>query len=239
MAEFRTTINLSPETVKALKQQGYSLYGFKAVEAAGTGAPTVWFKLAKEKLLTQTDIIWQEKYEGYNSTEQIEPNVTIRASNPTSADLGDLITIEEGSGNLKVTKDGYPHAISFLNNDTQQFTVGIKQVVDNSSNILCAFPILGSGASRVITPLTKIALIFSTAKILTSTVITKAMSSGALIDLTGVESRSVQFGLNEGWTAGNAPWMTRFNAFTSMPSLLIESPSPVEKDLSERALEYA
>ncbi len=224
--KFSTTVKMTPETVQALKDQGYSLYGFKSVEASGSGEPTVWFKLDQNKLLTNTVITWEEEFQGYNSTSQVSDNVTITASNTIDTNLNDLITIN-AAGNLSSTNNGPQGAISFLNMATQQFTVGVSQKVDNETNILCAFPILGNGAARAITPITTIALIFSTSVIETATVITRAMSSGALINLTGApgNSRIVDFGLDTGWSAEGATWLNNFNAFTSMSSLLIQSPS--------------
>jgi hypothetical protein len=232
MTQFTTTLNLTPDTVKGLKNQGYSLYAFKAVKGTSAGAaPTIWFNLAKEKLLTETKITWTEQYGGYNSTSQIEPNTVIESSNSVDTNLGNIIKIDE-SGNLRQETGGPQGAVSFLNNDIQQFTVGISQVVNGENNILCAFPILGSGGARIITPIVKIALIFSTAAVKTSTVITKAMSSGAFIDLTGVSSRSVDFSLNLGWSATNSPvWLGTFNAFTDMRAMLIESSSSEEEAL--------
>lgn len=232
MATFSTTIQISPEDVATLKSQGYSLYGFKAVAATGDGSPTVWFNLPKEKLLTKTTITWEEEFQGYNSTSEIAPKTVIEASNTVDTDLGELITIENGSGNLETSSEGVVGAVSFLNNDTQQFTVGINQMVNGVSNILCAFPILGAGSARVITPITKIALIFSTDKIMTATVITKAMSAGAFIDLTGVKSRETNYSITDGWKAGGSTWLKNFNAFTDLKSLLIDSSSKEEKALS-------
>ncbi|MBE8727675.1 hypothetical protein [Flavobacterium hungaricum] len=234
MATFSTTINISPEDVKILKSQGYSLYGFKSVSASGDGAPTVWFNLPADKLLTKTVITWQEEYQAYNSTSTILPKTVIEASNTIDTDLGHLVTIEEGSGNLESSLDGIDGAVAFLNNDKQQFTVGINQLVNGKSNILCAFPILGAGSSRVITPITKIALIFSTEQILTATVITKAMSAGAFINLTGVNSRETNYSVNSGWSAGGATWLKNFNALTNLKTLLIENTSKQEREISEK-----
>ena len=86
MANFSATVNISPADVAELKRQGYSLYGFKAVEATGGGEPTVWFKLDPQKLLTTTTIDWQEQYQGYNSTSQISDNTVITASNTSPTD---------------------------------------------------------------------------------------------------------------------------------------------------------
>ena len=100
---------------------------------------------------------------------------------------------------------------------------------------MCAFPILGAGSARVITPITKIALIFSTEKIETATVITKAMSAGAFIDLTGTDSRVVNYNIDEGWSAKGGNWLKNFNAYTDLKKLLIENTSAREKALSERS----
>lgn len=223
MANFETNISMSSEDVAILKAQGYSLYAFKAVKASGDGAPTIWFKLDQNKLLTNTKIQWQEVFSGYNSTSQIAPRTTIETSNTTSTDLGHTIQIDT-AGNLTDTTNGILGSVAFLNNAQQQFTVGISQEVGGQSNVLCAFPILGNGASRSITPITKILLIFSTEVIKTETVITKALSSGAFIDLTGVESRNVTYSVNTGWAPEEpgAPWLQNISALTDLRPLLIE-----------------
>jgi len=232
MATFSITINISPEDVRILKEQGYSLYVFKSVASSSNGSPTIWFNLPSEKLLEKTVITWKEEFQAYNSATTIAPTVTIEASNTIATDLGQLVAIEKGSGSLSSSTGGLDGAVSFLNKDTQTFTVGINQMVNGKSNILCAFPILGAGSSRVITPLTKIALIFSTNQIVTATVIIKAMSGGALIDLTGVSSRETIYNINEGWSAGGATWLKNFDAFTDLKKLLIENSSREERALS-------
>lgn len=233
MATFSTTIQISADDLSALKAQGYSLYVFKSVAATGSGEPTVWYKLNGSNLMSNNVISWTEKYQGYNSLSQIAENVQIIANNTIDTELGNLITIDQSSGNLSNSTNGQPGSISFINNNKQQFTIGIDQSVGGQNNIVCAFPIIGNGSARVITPVAKIALIFSTAYIQPATVISKAMSSGAMIDLTGTTSRTVTFSLNNGWTADNSPsWISTFNAFTSMSSLLIESPDSMEKELT-------
>jgi hypothetical protein len=234
MATFTTTINISADDVEKLKSQGYSLYGFKSVAGSGGGSPTVWFHLPKEKLLGKTEITWEEEFQAYNSTTTIAPKIKIKASNTIDTDLGQLVTIKKGSGNIESKTGGVDGAVSFLNKDTQEFTVGINQVVNGKSNILCAFPILGAGSSRVITPITKIALIFSTDQIETATVITKAMSAGAFINLTGVTSRETTYDINEGWSADKGTWLKNFDAFEDLQALLIENTSTEEKALSEK-----
>ncbi|OMQ09750.1 hypothetical protein [[Flexibacter] sp. ATCC 35103] len=234
MATFTTTINLNQEDVRILKSEGYSLYGFKSVNASGDGSPTVWFNLPAEKILGSIKITWQDDFQAYISTNTIAPKTRIEAMSTVETDLGQLVSIERGSANLEVSTDGIHGAISFLNKDSQRFSVGISQVVNGRSSILCAFPILGSGSSRVITPVPKIALIFSTEQIEIGTVITKAMSSGAFINLKDNNSRVVNYNVDEGWSADGGPWLKSFNAFTDLKKLLIENASREELALSEK-----
>ncbi|MCT4601379.1 MAG: hypothetical protein N4A59_00570 [Marinifilum sp.] len=221
MANFEIKIKMTAQDVATLKEQGYSLYAFKAVRASGKGSPTVWFNYEPQKLLTVTNINWVEKYQGYNSTSQIIENGTIQSSNDVSADLGDKVSIDS-NGNLSVTSDAAPASISFLNEAHQQFTIGISQEVSGKFEKLCAFPILGSGAGRIIEPITKVLLMFSTKVINTGTVITQAFSPGAFIDLTGVDSREVNYNVNDGWSANGATWLKNIPAFTDISSYLIE-----------------
>ncbi|WP_298519789.1 hypothetical protein [uncultured Kordia sp.] len=225
MSDFKTTVTLSQDSVRIMKEQGYSLYGFKAVKASASGgAPTVWFRLQKMNLATNNVISWVESYQGYASTSQILPNLKIDSSNTVNTSLGNKIEIEKGSGNLIDTTVGIEGSVSFINNNSMQYTVGLNQKVNGERNPLCAFPILGTGSARVITPITKIALIFSTREISTSTVITKAMSQGAFIDLTGKgnNERTLHFDVNDGWSAlGNPGWLKTFHAFCDLRSLLI------------------
>lgn len=224
MADFSTTIQISTDDLAALKNQGYSLYAFKAVAASGSGAPTVWFKLDQGRLVTNNVLSWTEKYQGYNSTSQVMNYVQISANSIIDTDLGDLVTIDRNSGILSNSTNGSNGTISFLNNAQQEFTIGIKQTINGISNILCAFEIPGNGYMKVITPVAKIALIFSTDNIQTATVTMKSMSSGALIDLTGTTSRTVNFSLANGWSANENPtWLSTFGASTDMSSLLIKS----------------
>ena len=111
MTTFSTSVNLSPKTVEILRTQGYSLYAFKAVAGSGAGAaPTVWFRLEDDNLLTKTKITWTEDFGAYNSTTQIEPNTTIVSHNSMDTELGNRVMIDR-NGNLSQSREGISGAI--------------------------------------------------------------------------------------------------------------------------------
>lgn len=234
MGTFSITINISPKDLQILKSEGYSLYGFKSVICSANGSPTVWFNIPVEKLLEKTIITWQEEFHAYNSISTIAPQVKIEPKNITPTYLGQLIKIEKGSGYVLSGKGGDDGAISFINADYESFTIGVKQMVNGVSNILCAFPILGTGYSRIITPINKIALIFSTERIEVGTVLTKAISAGSFINLTGANTRVVDYFTNEGWKANGEVWLKNFDAFTDLKKLLIENSNSEEKAGGEK-----
>lgn len=221
METFTLTIQIDAADLKALLELGYSLYAFKAVTASGSGEPTVWYKLSGGTLFTTNVLSWSDVYQAYNSTTQIVNNIQISALSTIDTNLGDLVTIDRNSGILSNSANGSNGNISFLNNAQQEFTIGIKQTINGISNILCAFEIPGNGYMKVITPVPRIALIFSTQQAVTGTVIMKAMSPGALIDFTGSTSRTINYSLTNGWTAnGNPTWMSTFDEYTDMSSML-------------------
>jgi len=217
---FTTTINISAEDLQLLKDQGYSLYGFKSVASSGNGFPTVCLHLPSEKLLPKTTISWNEEMRAYNSLTSISPGVKINPNGIVPTDLGQKVTIERGTGQLYSSRNGYKGVVSFDNEDTREFTVGINQSVNGEYNMLCALSIF-VGYSVPITPLSKVALMFSQERIPTGTVIAKAMSDGAFIDATGVSSREVNYVQNR-WSANGVTWFKNLNASTDLRNLLIE-----------------
>jgi len=234
MATHNISIKISPKDVTGLKNQGFSLQVFKVVESSGNGAPTVWYNLNTDKIFTTTNITWSEEYAGYNSDSQIIEKVEIKPGNTIKTELGYLITIEKNSGNLSRNSNGVPKTVAFRNMDNRQFRVGVIESIEGENNITCVFNVPGAGGAKVIKPIPKIAVMFSTAKLTSGVVMKTAVSNGALIDFSEATSRTVQYSLDTGWSAHEAPWIKTFIAFTDLSSLLIQSPSEAEQELERR-----
>lgn len=221
MASFQITISISSADINILKEQGQSLYFFKAVQASGNGGITVWSKISTSDLLGTNRLAWTDDYEAYNSISDIKNNSQIMPGNTLTIQLGNVILIDS-SGNLSITSDVYEGCISYVNSASKVYTVGYIQ----TDNVACAFQINGGNSSRIMAPVNKVALIFATDNITVGTVITKAMSSGVLIDMNGAtnNSRTVNYKTTDGWTSNTENWATNFAAFTELSTLLIEEP---------------
>jgi hypothetical protein len=220
---YSITILMSAETADELKNQGYSLFGFKAVLAGAPAgaAPLVWFSsTAFGKKVT---VSWTEQYEAYSSTQQIAAGVTIDASNSYPIDLGQQLAISESSGTGSVVNGDVPTAIEISNTSKTLLTCGIGQMINGIANPLCAFPLHGVGTD-VITPIEKVMLTFATKMVNTGTVTEQAFEEGALFDLTGNNNVTVTFDIDKGWSDSDAP-MTPVVAKQDLASLLITTAS--------------
>ncbi len=222
--EYEVDVTMSTDTVTALLNGNYYLYGFKAVGSTiGGGSPLVWFET--QTFSTNTQVSWQTQYQAYTSKSQIIPNGQIVASFNADIGLDQVLQVNSAAGTGDVTDTGgVSSAISILNLTTSPFTCGISEVQGGQSKSLCAFPLYGNGLD-VIAPIEKVLLMFATLQVNTGTVIEKAFSSSYLIDLTGAPDnmRSVSFDINAGWSNGGATWATQYMPNADLAPILIDT----------------
>lgn len=203
--EYSINIKMSSATARELSDDGYDLYGFKAVKASGTGSPLVW--LETDNYSTNTRISWKQNYQVYTSNTEINADSKIEASHSAPISLGQVLTIDHNTGTGEVRKGGPKNAISVQNRTQRRFTVGISQKPRNSkyTNPLCALR-LNPNHDNIIQPIEKIMLIFATQSIDTGTVIYKAFGPGVLIDLTAEPSREIKYDVSKGWDWDDQLW---------------------------------
>lgn len=221
MSTYSVNIKLNEATVKALKQGGYTLYGFKAVKTSrNDGKITVWF--IEDSLLMTITESWSDSYQAYISTSEIQTTQTT-ASSSIPIKLGQIAVVEQ-YGNLSAKNDGIDGAICIYNTETIPYTCGIKQAVSESSVSQCAFPLYGKQMD-VIEPVEKIFLVFDTKIFQLGRVVERVYNTGFYIDFTGVQERFVSYDINNGWNANNAAWAEEIPPNTSLSQLLIEQSS--------------
>ncbi|MFP2898008.1 hypothetical protein [Corallococcus sp. 4LFB] len=225
---YQITISMSDETLTALTDSGYYLYGFKGVSTSmKNGAPLVWFQ--SQAYSQSTLIQWQEQYQAYTSTNAIIPGGHIAASAAYNIDLEQTLNVTGQSGIGQVVKGGTPGAISIVNQTSSHtpFTCGISQTQTIAGGAsfntpLCAFPLHGVGTD-VMAPIERCLLMFATEQVNTGTVISKAYCEGIVADLTGGAPRSLSFDIDKGWSWDGGAWASSVAAQTQLAPLLISS----------------
>ncbi|EJL23348.1 hypothetical protein PMI01_04850 [Caulobacter sp. AP07] len=198
MTNYTIDIELSPETIDALAQNGYALYAMKAVSTtASGGAPLIWYSTPNFTSVMQ--VTWQDQYAAFVSTSQIIANAEINVTTSVDIDLDQTAYVAQ-SGGMTVGGGGAAGAVSILNQGNQPWTTGLSQSVDGRSSPVCALPLYGQNLD-VITPVEQVLLMFAQNYVNTGTVIYRALSQGLLVDLSAQDTCTVQFDINLGWNA--------------------------------------
>lgn len=219
LSQYEVDIQMSQDTLQALKQGGYTLTALKAVQTTINGAvPLVWFQT--NQLQTTTSVAWQDQYQAYVSTSEIIPNGTIRTNSTTGIGLGQ--TAQVSAKDVITTVDGgTSSAISILNQANRPLTCGVSQAVNNQANPVWAAPLHGN-MLNVVVPVEQVLLMFSRGPINTGTVMCRAYASALLIDLRRAAQRTVQFDINNGWSWGGWSWAQQVRPSAELVPVLIQ-----------------
>ena len=225
--ENRVTIQMSPATVTALQNSGYSLYGLLAVQSSDSaGRPLVLIKT--RAYLVSTQVSWTDRYQAYLSFGEIEVGERITANYSVPIELGNTLQAQQG-GIGQVVEGGREGGISILNTTAGQYTCGIAVMENNVVSPVCAFPLYGGGLQTIV-PSKKFLLLFSTASTQPGTAIDYfyhasgpgAYSPAILIDLAENDSPSVVYDINRGWSWGGYGWAKTISAASDLSLHLID-----------------
>lgn len=225
---YQINISMSQDTVEKLSDNGFYLYGFKAVNSIPkNSAPLVWFTHSQYSL--NNALTWTEQYAAYTSNSAIVPGGKIVSSATYPMNLGQTLNVTGASGTGNVTTNGTSGAITITNQTTNPFTTGISQQNPmGESTSMCAFPLFGYNTD-VIAPIEKVALMFAKQKVNTGTVIYQAFSQGIFIDLTSDPEREVSYDMNQGWSWNGQAWAQTIPSNADLVPFLIQSSPSLEK----------
>ncbi len=187
MELFTLEIEMDEDTVTALTDGNFALYGLRAVAtSAPSGEPTIWFNTTDFGL--NMSVSWVEQYSMYTSKlKSFGQNTIIRATNNYPASLGEVLTVTNRSGVGDVAaSDEYPAYLAIDNQQTSEpFIAGIC-TLDPSGDYQPsgAFKLYGHNLD-LFQPITKAAFFFASAPHNNGTVIQHAVTQGFLVDFTG------------------------------------------------------
>ncbi len=223
-ADYQVIIKISAADVNDLKDYGFRLYGFRAVQAQTKASPLVWFRTAT--FSTSTTVKWKRTFYAYTSTSELIPNGHVEASFEADITFNQTLVVNKPGNTGDVVHEGTPNAIRISNKLEAAFVGGIaERVGEGEYRPLCASKVFG-GHIQAIAPIEKVLFMFIQDQIETGTVITRAISPGVLIDLTAASQRQVTYDLNKGWSwQNNESWARRIEANADLAPLLIDTPA--------------
>jgi len=201
---YEVIITMSNATVEALKQNGFSLYVFRAATTSGSRAvPLIWMRM--DDYAEQTQLAFNDEYGAYISNLLNQQGVTILTSSTIPADLGRMVIVDD-SEKLSLGGQGAPGAISIVNRGTMELTAGICALTSAGLAPTVAMPLFG-GAEVTASPVGTVMLMFSGFGMNAGTVLTQSNGPGMLLHLSdAVEQPHVTFDINAGWSgAGVTP----------------------------------
>lgn len=203
----KLTIAMTQDTVTRLGNQKQILLGFKTVLSDNTGGvPVVWYSTPDYGL--NTYVKWSESYQAYTATEQDIAGGEIDVSNAYDIDLGQMLHVAFASGLGTVVDSGQNGSIIISSTVNKSFTCGVSQDSGGVFSPICAFPLNG-GSTDTITPIEKVFLVFASGPVNTGAVVESSTGPGLLVDFTGVNSRTVYYDIDNGWTwDGGEAWGT-------------------------------
>jgi hypothetical protein len=225
MPTYQVNITMPGDTVTALMDNGFNLYGFQVVQSSAGGSPVAWFKTTDFALTTA--ITWEVGYQAFTSRSQIRPTVQIVAEASYPTELGQVLTVSNAMGIGEVAQgtplQTVPSGISILNTTSTQFTCGLQQQQPGGAfGPICAFPLFGNNMD-VIVPIEQVYLMFSSMPINTGSVVEQAYGPGITINLTGSPTQTVAYDINGGWSwADNASWAQKYPPNQSLVPLIIQ-----------------
>ncbi len=210
-SRYKIQLNIDTVTLKALRDQGYTLYAFKGVKPSSKATlSTVWFAL--EDYMEENSISWYEEFQGYISKAKADNGAQISMTTRRDMSAGNLATVDaEGEGILTTSTSSGSNdpiaasAYNFYNPSKTIFSCGLTHNnPDGASVPICTTP-LNPGNAVPIVPIEKVFFFFSTKEMDLGQAYTQATSDGLLLDLTFNSKIHLGYNINDTWQTFGSP----------------------------------
>jgi hypothetical protein len=217
---YSVEIHMESDTVNQLRDNGFHLYAFRAVYGPSTGKSVVW--VVDDDIQNNITITWTFQYGAFISSQSSAAGTIITNRTDKKTDLGQAFVVDS-AGHVNVVP-GTAGVITISNNYSKEYTCGISEYKDGVFNPLCASD-LPPDVSCMITPIKKVALMFSTQVIEPATVIEVSVGPGIVIDLTDMNNRDVNFDIVSGWRPAIVDGTVQFGPGDQINPLLMFMPT--------------
>jgi hypothetical protein len=191
------TIEVPPETVRLLRQGGWTLYALHAVECTPAAVPVVWYRTPVFETITR--LSWTAAAQAYLAPGARDPRVVI----PTAAvDVrpGDRVAAGGPGAAAVCTGGAASGCIEVHNLSPSPLWTGLSRLpVGGRYSPTCALP-LGPGARAVLRPAERLFLMIAGEVVYTGAVLPRSLGQGVLVDLARPAVPTLRYGVDEGWS---------------------------------------
>jgi hypothetical protein len=218
MIPFQITIQIDPQTVAVLLEDGFQLVVLQATQGLPSGVPVAWFTRPPAETMVVSCTGAVQAYIAPAGPLAAGARIVPSASYPI--DPGQTLQVV-GPDRGNVTAGPAPGQIAILNQTAQVLTCGISRQEGNGPfTPTCAFPLFGQ-MMDLIAPAPQVFLMLCSVPESAGTVVLQSCGPGVLVDIAGAPQRTLSFNLNEGWLPG--PGATVYPPGTVLVPLLIQA----------------
>jgi len=214
--KYNVDIQLNQETRTFLKDNGYSLYAFKGINAGKGAESTVWLKLTGDKELYNQPVIninWEEDYYIGETTTSFQSGATVVGTSPfvepdkiKSISVGKAYTYEGTTGwDQNPGTSLNPQSFEILNTpqSVNNFYVSQKNSIGSTAanDYIVVKPVVGNGGLADFEPIQTVSFILATTPLTEGTIIFTAFSPG-IVGTVPNDGTPLQltYDINKGWS---------------------------------------
>lgn len=206
---YSAVIDMNADTRQFIKDQQYTLYLFKGINAGPGAVSTVWTTISNDQLYDQEQntVGWSEDYYIGEESNEVKNGASVAGVNPyiskssvQSVNLGKNYTFPGVKWNSQATDAPDTTLFSIHNKELRVNNFYVSQkVLTGPGDYIVVKSILGDGLGTF-EPIETIAMMLAARPVSTGTMITQAFSAGALVTLAGITEASISYDKDKSWT---------------------------------------
>ena len=206
---YSAVINMNADTRQFIKDQQYTLYLFKGINAGPGAVSTIWTTISNDQLYDQDQntIGWSEDYYIGEESNEVKNGASVAGVNPyiskssvQSVNLGKNYTFPGIKWNPQATDAPDTTLFSIHNEELRVNNFYVSQkILSGPGDYIVVKPILGDGLGTF-EPIETIAMMLAARPVATGTMVTQAFSAGALVTLEGITAASISYDKDKSWS---------------------------------------
>jgi hypothetical protein len=230
---YQIFLQMNAATVSSLYASGFVLWAMVPIQCSDKAAlPTAWQRV--QNYLENTTLSWSLDVLGYTSLTPLQAGATVVPGFSAPIKLGQVLNVADG-GVGKVSSNGIPGTVAFVNSVATQFTCGLALPVNNSPVPIGAAPLYGNNV-QFMAPTSQVFLMFSNRPTTPGEIVVTSSGPGMLADfaVANAQTLTVNYDINAGWTWGGFAWGSACPPLSNLQQLLVQPPGSAQLAAEDR-----